>query len=137
MESSMAETKRRLKLQIPEIESSLAAVRLLAEKRDAGGEPFTVRYNLSDQAYATAEVAPVGTVNLWLGANVMLEYTYDEAAALLADNLSAAVAKREEVAADLDFLKDQITTTEVNTARAYNYDVVARRAQKRAGGGAA
>ncbi len=74
-------------------------------------------------------------------ANVMLEYTYEEAAALLAENLKAAHAKKQEVEEDMDFLKDQITCTEVNVARAYNFDVVQRREAKRkqaaAGGGGA
>jgi hypothetical protein len=63
----------------------------------------------------------------------MLEYTYDEAAALLSTNLEAAIRKRQEVGEDLDFLKDQITTTEVNIARAFNFDVMTRRL---GGGGA-
>jgi hypothetical protein len=63
----------------------------------------------------------------------MLEYTYDEAAALLSTNLEAAIRKRQEVGEDLDFLKDQITTTEVNIARAFNFDVMKRRL---GGGGA-
>ena len=50
----------------------------------------------------------------------MVEYTYAEALKLLAKNLGNAEAKIAECETDLDFLKDQITTTEVNLARIYN-----------------
>ena len=53
-------------------------------------------------------------------ANVMLEYTYEEALELLTKNLNNAVDTVESLDADLDFIKDQITTTEVNIARVYN-----------------
>ena len=50
----------------------------------------------------------------------MVEYTYEEAVKLLGKNLANAEAKIKETEDDLDFLKDQITTTEVNLARVYN-----------------
>lgn len=40
-------------------------------------------YQLADNIFAKARVKPVNTVNLWLGANVMLEYELQEAIALL------------------------------------------------------
>ena len=43
--------------------------------------------------YAKAELSDLGTVNLWLGANVMLQYSYDEAIELL--TLREADAKSE------------------------------------------
>ena len=53
-------------------------------------------------------------------ANVMLEYTYEEALDLLTNNLKNAVDTVDSLDTDLDFIKDQITTTEVNIARVYN-----------------
>ena len=43
----------------------------------------------------------------------MLEYTYDEALELLTGNLKSANETIESLDTDLDFIKDQITTTEV------------------------
>lgn len=40
-------------------------------------------YQLADNVFAKARVKPVNTVNLWLGANVMLEYELQEAITLL------------------------------------------------------
>ena len=50
----------------------------------------------------------------------MVEYSYIEAVKLLGANLASAEDKIKETEADLDFLKDQLTTTEVNLARIYN-----------------
>ena len=61
-----------------------------------------------------------GKVGLWLGANVMVEYNFSEAIILLNKNLKNAEAKLKESDDDIDFLKDQITTSEVNMARVYN-----------------
>ena len=43
----------------------------------------TFDFSLSEQAYAKATAKNIKTVNLWLGAQVMLEYELDEAKALL------------------------------------------------------
>ena len=42
-----------------------------------------VDFPLSNTVFAKAKVPPVKHVNLWLGANVMLEYDLEEADALL------------------------------------------------------
>lgn len=47
-------------------------------------------------------------------ANVMLEYDIDEAQTLLEKNLGTASRNLESLEEDLDFLRDQFTTTEVS-----------------------
>lgn len=42
-----------------------------------------VDFAISDQAYAKAKIPVTDSVNLWLGANVMLEYPLEEAKSLL------------------------------------------------------
>ena len=44
----------------------------------------------------------------------MLEYTIDDAEALLTKNLAAAIKSLDQVDEDLGFLRDQITTVEVS-----------------------
>ena len=51
----------------------------------------------------------------------MLEFPYEEARELLQRNLSNAQIALESTSEDLRFLKDQITTCEVNIARVYNH----------------
>ena len=70
-------------------------------------------------------------VCLWLGANVMLEYPRDEAILLLEDNLKNAKAALVTLVDDMGHLRDQITVTEVNMARVFNWDVKVRRAHRK------
>jgi hypothetical protein len=75
----------------------------------------------------------------------MVEYSFDEAKGLLTKNLESAQTNLKGVEEDLEFIKDQITTTEVSIlcvctsttllttkdiARIYNYDVKQRRKLK-------
>ena len=96
----------------------------------AAGETASTFYNLSDNVFVPATVAPRGVVSVWLGANVMLEYSYDEARALFTEQLAAATTKVATNSSDLAFLRDQVITTEVNLARVYNYSVKETRRQK-------
>jgi prefoldin subunit 5 len=65
-----------------------------------------------------------------LGANVMLEYPVQEASELLNGKLDAARLSLKQVEEDLEYLREQVTTMEVNIARVYNYDVKNRREGK-------
>ncbi len=63
----------------------------------------------------------------------MLEYTLDDAEELLLKNKTSAAKNLAQIAFDLDFLRDQLTITEVTMARLYNWDV--RRRQQLKGKG--
>jgi phage shock protein A len=64
----------------------------------------------------------------------MLAYPLLEAETLLESKLSAAQQSLDNCEEDLDFLREQITTLEVATARVYNWDVAQRRKEKADGG---
>ena len=121
-------TKKRMTYQqkIPEIEKTLNLVKHLEKKHNAG-ETIVAQYNLCDTIYAKAELDGDGTVNLWLGANVMLTYTYEEAISLLSERAVTAKAEYKEVTEDLAFTRNQTITAEVNMSRIYNWDVKKRR----------
>ncbi len=74
-----------------------------------------------------AKIESVDKVGVWLGANVMLEYTIDEANTVLGEKLTTANKSLVIVEEDLLFLREQITTMEVNIARVYNYEVMMKR----------
>jgi len=57
----------------------------------------------------------------------MVEFSFQEAIDLLSKNKESAEQSLISVSEQLDYLKDQITTTEVNIARVYNWDVKQRR----------
>ncbi|XP_076445371.1 prefoldin subunit 3-like [Babylonia areolata] len=129
MEYNLNTKKARLKSQIPDIRTSLDIVKHLQSKKDSE-DPLESRFLLSDHLFAKAKIPPTDKVCLWLGANVMLEYTLDDADDLLEKNLGAAIKTLAQVEDDLCFLRDQMTTLEVNMARVYNWDVKRRQAEK-------
>lgn len=57
----------------------------------------------------------------------MLAYRLPAAVSLLRSKLEAAQKNLLTVIEDLEFLREQITIMEVNTARVYNWDVKRRR----------
>ncbi|KAJ9582509.1 hypothetical protein L9F63_003202 [Diploptera punctata] len=129
MEYNLISKRRRLKVQIPDLENSLDMIKLL-QKRCDNPTDIESQFMLSEQVYVKAVVPPTDRVCLWLGANVMLEYTLQDAMNLLVKNIEAAKKNLGNVEHDLDFLRDQFTTTEVNMARVYNWDVKKRQAAK-------
>lgn len=112
---------------IPDIEKSLSLIKNLVKKKEEEGTAMT-RYNLADSIYGKAEIdCSAGIVNLWLGANVMLEYTYEEAIDFLTQNEVTARKEFEGVKEDLAFVRDQIITCEVAMTRIFNWDVRKKR----------
>jgi prefoldin subunit 5 len=106
-------------------------VLFLKAKESAEETTLTTRYNLADMLYAKASIdCASGIVNLWLGANVMLEYTYDEAIDLLKTKLDKAKKDLFETSEDLALVRNQIITAEVNISRIYNWDVKRKREER-------
>jgi len=126
MEYSIIARKRRLRQQIPDLKKSLAMVKVLKIQK----EPMDTQTLLSEQVFVKTAIPQTENVCLWLGANVMLEYSLDEAEQLLKQNLQAATENLTCLEHDQDFLRDQLTTTEVNMARVYNWAVKKREATK-------
>jgi len=125
MESQMGQHLSAVSEKKKEIEKSLGMLKQLIAKRDNDEESMKTHFQLGNCLYANADIPTNedSRVCLWLGANVMLEYTYDEALELLTNNFTQASETVVSLENDLDFIKDQITTTEVNIARVYNQDV--------------
>ena len=121
MEQNLLRARQNLKVKLPDIKKTLEMVLMMKAKYESEAKAIDTNFLLSDNIWARAKVPnTTGKVGLWLGANVMVEYTYDEAIKLLGKNLANAEAKIKETEDDLDFLKDQLTTSEVNMARIYN-----------------
>ena len=152
MELSKQQQLADLNIKIPDIEKNLEVIAQLKEsaKDDAkdsdndedeeeDGESgknseLTINYELNDTLYskATVDLKKLDSVCLWLGAEVMLEYKLDDAILLLKDRLEKSNGQRDIVEEDLEFLRENITTMEVNTARLYNWDVERRKKEKEA-----
>ena len=125
MEQNLHRSRQSLYVKLPDIKKTLEMVAMLKTRHESEEKEISTNFLLSDNIWAKAKVPNTnGKVGLWLGANVMVEYSYVEAITLLGKNLLNAEAKIKETEDSIDFLKDQITTTEVNLARIYNQGVL-------------
>jgi prefoldin subunit 5 len=126
-ESNFIQKQRHLTEKLPDLDRSLKLIQTLIKNKEAG-EGNVVRYNLVDNVFAKAELDyEPGTVNLWLGANVMLEFTFEEAVDFLAKNQERAKKELSDLTEDIGLVRDQIVTSEVNMSRVYNFDVRRKR----------
>eukprot|EP00996_Jenningsia_fusiforme_P002159 NODE_2999_length_1070_cov_26.023506_g2751_i0.p1 GENE.NODE_2999_length_1070_cov_26.023506_g2751_i0~~NODE_2999_length_1070_cov_26.023506_g2751_i0.p1 ORF type:complete len:197 (+),score=53.87 NODE_2999_length_1070_cov_26.023506_g2751_i0:219-809(+) len=134
MDYKLSQNKATLKEKIPEIKSTIEMLTYLAEKTESDGQ-MDVHFGIADTVFANAVIKKKPEhVGLWLGANVMVEYTVAEAIELLNHNLASATQNLERTIEDLAFLRDQLTVSEVNIARVFNWDVKERRKEKEAKG---
>ncbi|KAG5502184.1 hypothetical protein GH5_05136 [Leishmania sp. Ghana 2012 LV757] len=133
-EHRLIRTTANLEAKIPDINKTLQTLEYLKTSLVAenGGKGFTTNYGLTESVFCQAKVPPQETVLLWLGANVMVEYTFEEATQLLQRNLKRAIENLATTQEDLAWLQEQQTILEVNTSRVYNYDVVERRKKSEA-----
>lgn len=127
--------QRRIRLinKLPELERTLDIVKELITRAEQDEELIT-DFELANTVYAKAKIPPAKTVNLWLGAGVMLEYPLAEARSLLEENFGNCKKNLQTNEADQAFIKDCITITEVSIARVFNHDVEQRRKEKEAAG---
>eukprot|EP00004_Rigifila_ramosa_P017105 TRINITY_DN4129_c0_g1_i1.p1 TRINITY_DN4129_c0_g1~~TRINITY_DN4129_c0_g1_i1.p1 ORF type:complete len:198 (+),score=70.55 TRINITY_DN4129_c0_g1_i1:10-603(+) len=126
LEVSLARRRQLMESKIPDLTSTLESVKFLKAKAEKG-EKMNVHFPLSDAVLGNAEIEGDGKVCLWLGADVMLEYSYDEAIELLTRNLATTHETIKEIDESQDFIKDQLNTIEVNSARIHNYQVDSRK----------
>lgn len=130
MQESKANNIKQLNIKIPDIENTLKICRTLKSK----DEPLETSYQLNDTLFTNA-IIDTGKdlkVGLWLGADVMLEYPVDEAIELLTGKLVDCKENLKLSTEDVEFLRENITTMEVNCARLYNWDVERRQALQKA-----
>lgn len=139
MEISKKQQLGDLNVKIPDIEKNLSIIDFIKETKqydddedDDKGKTIETNFELNDTLYtrASIDVENLKSVYLWLGAEVMLEYPLEEAINLLNERLLNNKKQLELVKEDLEFLKENITTMEVNTARLYNWDVERRKNYK-------
>lgn len=125
MESRLTARLDTLRAKEDELEESLRVVSWLQESRDMQvGESMT-RYELCEGMYvkATVDTQSLHTVKLWLGAKVMVEYTLEEAVALLERNLETARESLTETKKSLESVRAETVTAEINMSRVYNAEV--------------
>lgn len=83
MEKSLESSKSVYKSKLPETQQTLELVEAM-KKKGEDDEEMIVDYSLCDTIYAKAKVSTEDQkVYLWIGAQTMVEYSYDEALELL------------------------------------------------------
>ncbi|KAL3739313.1 hypothetical protein ACJRO7_020685 [Eucalyptus globulus] len=131
VEMKLLAQQRDLQAKLPDIEKCLDIVATLQGKKGSGEvrclTQLILLTTLRRHIYSRAQIENTESVCLWLGANVMLEYSCEEATVLLQKNLENARASLEVLVADLQFLRDQVTIPQVTIARVYNWDVHQKR----------
>jgi prefoldin subunit 5 len=131
MEGQINKHSEVCKNKIPDIEKAIEAVEYIEKrKNEDNSEDMKIDFMVSNNLWAKANVPTTSTVCLWLGADIMCEFTLDEAKALLRKNLDNANTTYKNNETDLDFIKDQITVCEVNIARVYNENVKKQKVKK-------
>ncbi|KAH8921538.1 prefoldin subunit 3 [Atractiella rhizophila] len=117
---------------IPELERSIEVVQLLMERKEKE-EDLETTFELADTLYSRArvEAKDLSEVYVWLGANTLLSYPLPQALELLTSKLSTVRKSLSDAKEDAQWLREQITVTEVNVARVFNWDVKRRRDQKK------
>lgn len=134
MLESKNSTIKQLDTRIPDIENTLKICKTMHATDDDDDsdlednddkKTFEMNYQLNDTLYTRA-VANPEKVGLWLGADIMMEYTLEEAIELLTKKLKDVTTSSETAKEDAEYLREQITTMEVNCARLYNWDVEQR-----------
>ncbi|KHN84306.1 putative prefoldin subunit 3 [Toxocara canis] len=136
VEQQMLTQKERVSSRMPDLKCSLEMLDVI-EQKAAENKPLDVAYLLSDEVYTRMTAKKLDTVYLWLGANVMVEFTIEEARKVLQESYDQAAAAVDELEKELDFVRDQITTTEVNIAHVHNYGVHMRKSDSSAQSAAA
>ncbi|XWW99305.1 hypothetical protein V2A60_007314 [Cordyceps javanica] len=129
MEMNLQRRMAGLKDKIPDIQKTLDTVQFMKLRKDES-EPIETTFELNDTLYSRANIPPTDEVYIWLGANVMLSYPIEEAEDLLESKLKTAKTSLSNCEEDLDFIREQVTTMEVATARVYNWEVVQKRKEK-------
>ncbi|TNJ28771.1 putative Prefoldin subunit 3 [Giardia muris] len=111
-----------LRASTAELRENLDAISHLQDRFEEASE-VDVRYELAAGVYARARIPRTDRISLWLGSGVMVEYPPEEARALLSKNLAEADAAITDLEQNIQFLKEQATTTEVCISRVFNWDV--------------
>uniref|UniRef100_A0AC34FY46 Prefoldin subunit 3 n=1 Tax=Panagrolaimus sp. ES5 TaxID=591445 RepID=A0AC34FY46_9BILA len=122
------------KEKIEENEPEFAVGReLLAKMKEALEDPdyewpMEITYPLAEQIFAKAHVDKFETLTIVLGNGSFADVTIDEADKMFTKNLNDINRLTTQLGEEINFIKDQVTTSEVNVAHLYNYNVILKKA---------
>jgi len=98
MEAQIHKHSESIKGKMPDIEKALECIEYLEKKYKEDIKVIDVDYMVSSNLYSKAEANISDKVCLWLGADILCEYTFTEANQLLNKNKeSAAISLKTNV----------------------------------------
>ncbi|GIX63083.1 prefoldin subunit superfamily protein [Babesia caballi] len=124
MEKSMATKLTALNNKVPELKDALTIIEHIDKRGSEGAGDIYTYFKVSDTLYSEARISSTKTIFLWLGTNTMVEYPVEEATALLQNQIKLAMESIEDIKTNLEWVRNQITSTEVTVARLHNYSVM-------------
>ncbi|CAD2088116.1 prefoldin subunit 3, putative [Plasmodium chabaudi chabaudi] len=122
MEHTFVTRQMNTEKKIPELKDALKVVNALYKRKQMNETAALEHYfPLEESLYAKGVIEKCDNILLWLGANVMVEFPFNEAIELLNQHLERAINLSEEMDKELVWLHEQISTTEINISRIHNY----------------
>ncbi|CRG93113.1 prefoldin subunit 3, putative [Plasmodium gallinaceum] len=122
MEHTFVTRQMNTEKKIPELKDALRVVNTLYKRKEMGeSKNMELYFPLEESLYAKGIIEKTDHILLWLGANVMVEFPFNEAIDLLNHHLDRAINLYEEMDKELLWLHEQISTTEINISRIHNY----------------
>ncbi|KAK1443493.1 prefoldin subunit 3 like protein [Babesia gibsoni] len=137
MEKTMLSKLTALNNKIPELKDALTMLDHIEKRGQSDDTDIYTYFKVSDTLYSEAKIASTKTIFLWLGANTMVEYPVNEATTLLKDQLNVAMESINDISKDLEWVRSQITNSEVTVARLHNFSVMKKAASAAAANSAA
>lgn len=95
MEGQIEKHNYSIKIKIPDIQNALDSIVMLEDKTASGVESMQLDYMVSNNLWAAANIEIKDKLFIWLGADVMCEFTLEEAKELLLTNLENAKTTKE------------------------------------------
>eukprot|EP00914_Ancora_sagittata_P033906 GHVO01068501.1.p1 GENE.GHVO01068501.1~~GHVO01068501.1.p1 ORF type:complete len:183 (+),score=31.72 GHVO01068501.1:171-719(+) len=128
MEKSLRTELSEIDARVPELRDAIGVVESLKKLEEEDQGCIDTIHKLADNVFVKAKVTKPKEVYLWLGADTFLSYSFDGALELLNKNLKTAETSVEKLDKEVDFVRTQIVTTELNLATAQNHAIRLRSA---------
>ncbi|KAI6231288.1 Prefoldin subunit 3 [Aphelenchoides besseyi] len=123
VEANMNERTTRLVANLPDFNRALEYISVCRQAQEKGKTEVEMLCKVEENSYQRFRITDLQNVVLVLGCNTFAEFSLDEAEKLLKENVSGIEKTLAKLREDLDFVRDQITTSEVAIAHFYNFGV--------------
>lgn len=127
MENHSVQRLALLNSKLPEIKKSISVLEnILKLKENKSLSQLSIDFELDETIYSEGKVNldTCEVAHIWLGANVMVEYPLAEGLALLREKEEIVKSRLEKCSEENLYIREQITTLEVNMARLYNWSIL-------------